>query len=327
MRSAGAFACLRGRAVEVTAVRAARESPGLKHQHVAALDALAAMTDADLDGASLGSERVAIDPGPVTGGEARVEIGTAGSIPLVFDAVLPLAARLDAPFKLTVTGGTDVRWAPPLDYLREVKLPLLRCFGLDASLSSERRGFYPAGGGEATLTLHPSTLNPLALPARGPLRGIDVHSVASESLADAEVAERQANATRTALDVACVETTVTSAETSSPGSVVTLVARYAETRVGFSALGEQGKPAEDVAQEAVDDFVAFDATAASVDRHLADQLLPFAALAGGEYVAPERSAHLDTHADLLDTFGFEMTLEEGENGTVRVCAGPQSVSP
>lgn len=309
VRSAAAFACLSGRAVEVTDVRATRDSPGLKRQHVAALDALAAITDADLEGASVGSERMTIDPGPVTGGAARVEIGTAGSVPLVFDAILPLAARLDAPFALTVTGGTDVRWAPPLDYFARVKLPLLRAHGLDASLSCERRGFYPAGGGAATLTLRPSSIDPLVLPSRGPRRGIDVHSVASASLADADVARCQADAASEAVS-GDVSTTVTSAETDSPGSVVTLVARYAETRAGFSALGERGKPAEDVAREAVEAFAAFDATAASVDVHLADQLLPFAALAGGTYVAPGRSDHLETHADLLDAFGIEVTIDE-----------------
>ncbi|MBP2250795.1 RNA 3'-terminal phosphate cyclase (ATP) [Halarchaeum solikamskense] len=313
VRSAAAFACLSGHAVEVTDVRAARESPGLKRQHVAALDALAAITDADLDGASVGSERVTIDPGPVTGGAARVEIGTAGSVPLVFDAVLPLAARLDSAFELTVTGGTDVRWAPPLDYLAHVKLPLLRAHGLEATVTPDRRGFYPAGGGAATLTLRPSEIDPLVLPSRGPRRAIDVRSVASASLADADVAQRQADAASEAV-TGDVSTTVASAETDSPGSVVTLVARYAETRAGFSALGERGKSAEDVAREAVAAFEGFDATAASVDAHLADQLLPFAAFAGGAYVAPERSDHLETHADLLDAFGVDVTIGEGAGG-------------
>ncbi|GAD53031.1 RNA 3'-terminal phosphate cyclase [Halarchaeum acidiphilum MH1-52-1] len=324
VRSAGAFACLTGRAVEVTDVRGARETPGLKAQHVAALEALAAIADADLDGASVGSERVAIDPDAVTGGEARVEIDTAGSLCLVFDAVLPLAARLDAPFRLTATGGTDVRWAPPLDYLRGVKLPLLREYGLDASLSCDRRGFYPAGGGEATLTLRPSELDPLAIPARGSLSGIDVRSVASGALADADVAERQADAARESLGErdAPVEASVTYVETTSPGSVITLAADYVEARAGFSALGERGTPAEDVAEEALAAFEAFDESAASVDAHLADQLLPFAALAGGEYVAPRRSAHLETHADLLCAFGFDVAVSVEEGGTVRVRAGP-----
>ncbi|GGM72579.1 RNA 3'-terminal phosphate cyclase (ATP) [Halarchaeum rubridurum] len=316
VRSAAAFACLTGEAVAVTDVRAARETPGLKRQHVAALDALAAITDADLDGARVGSERVAIDPGPVAGGDARVEIGTAGSVPLVVDAVLPLAARLDDPFRLTVTGGTDVRWAPPLDYLRCVKLPLLRAHGLDASLTCERRGFYPAGGGAVTLTLRPSDLDSLSLSARGARRGIDVRSVASESLADADVAERQADAARDALP-GDGETSVAYVPADSPGSVVTLVARYAGVRAGFSALGERGKPADDVAREAVAAFEAFEATAASVDTHLADQLLPFAALAGGEYVAPERTAHLETHAALLETFGVDVTLANDADGETK----------
>ncbi|WP_435097629.1 RNA 3'-terminal phosphate cyclase [Halarchaeum sp. P4] len=320
VRTAATFAALTGRAVEVTDVRGAREQPGLKRQHVAAVEAVAAACDADVEGAAVGSEHVTIDPGTLAGGEARVDVETAGSIPLILDAVLPLAARLDAPYRVTVTGGTDVRWAPPMDFFREVKLPVLRRHGLDASETVTRRGFYPAGGGEVTLTLRPSTFEALDLAERGRPKHIAVESVASESLRDADVAHRQADAAVEALqsNAAVPVLRETSYDrTTSPGSVVTVVAVYEHTRAGFSALGEQGKPAEDVADEAVAAFESFRETAASVDRHLADQLLPFLALAGGTYTTPERTAHLDTHVELLEAFAFDVDVAEAE-GRVRV---------
>lgn len=319
VRTAATFAALTGESVEVTDVRGAREEAGLKRQHVAALEAVAAACDADLAGAEAGSERVAVDPGALSGGETRIDVGTAGSVPLILDAVLPLAARLDEPYRVTVSGGTDVRWAPPLDYLTEAKLPLLRAHGLDASVTPTRRGFYPAGGGAVTLTVRPSTLTALDLRERGRLRHLAVESAASESLREAEVAERQADAAVEALQSTAAPVLRESAydETDSSGSVVTVVAAYEHVRAGFSALGERGTPAEAVAEDAVESFRAFDRTAASADAHLADQLLPYLALAGGVYTTPERTAHLETHADLLGTFGFDVDVADAD-GVVRV---------
>ncbi|QLC34682.1 RNA 3'-terminal phosphate cyclase [Halarchaeum sp. CBA1220] len=320
VRTAATFAALTGESVEVTDVRGAREEAGLKRQHVAALEAVAAACDADLAGAEVGSERVAVDPGALDGGETRIDVGTAGSVPLILDAVLPLAARLEAPYRVTVSGGTDVQWAPPLDYLTEVKLPVLRAHGLDASVTPTRRGFYPAGGGAVTLTVRPSTLTALDLRERGRLRHLAVESAASESLREADVAARQADAAVEALQsTAAVPVLRESAydETASSGSVVTVVAAYEHVRAGFSALGERGTPAEAVAEDAVESFRAFDRTAASTDAHLADQLLPYLALAGGVYTTPERTAHLETHADLLGTFGFDVDVADAD-GVVRV---------
>jgi RNA 3'-terminal phosphate cyclase (ATP) len=59
-----------------------------------------------------------------------------------------------------------------------------------------------------------------------------------------------------------------------------------------------------------------------VDSHLADQLLVLLALAGGEIVIPERTAHVETSLDLLATFGFDVTVDAGE--PVTVTAAPPS---
>jgi len=324
VRTAATFAALTGRSVAVTDVRGARDDPGLKRQHVAALEAVAAACDADLSGATVGSTRVAIDPGALVGGEASIAVGTAGSLTLVFDAVLPLAARLEAPYRVTVTGGTDVQWAPPFDYLRFVKLPLLRDAGLDATASLSRRGFYPSGGGEATLTVRPSALAPVERTERGTLERVSVRSVASEGLREVAVAERQAETAVESIRETAVAPVVgdaSYAESDSPGSVVTVAADYASSRAGFSALGARGKPSERVAAEVVEAFERFERGSAAVDGHLADQLLPFLALAEGAVVAPERTAHLDAQVAVVDAFGYQVRVAETDDGTVRITVG------
>ena len=320
VRTAVALSALSGEAVRVEDVRGDRPEPGMKPQHVAAVEAAAALCSATVEGDTAGAGTLLFRPSeagvgdsgePTDPTEVTVDVGTAGSIALVFDTVLPLATALTEPVSVTVTGGTDVKWAPPVDYLRYVKLPLLATAGLDADLSVGSRGFYPLGGGEATLTLRPSTLEPLSAVDRGDLRRVEVHSVAAADLADAEVAERQAAAAADRLDAATpVGAEATHAETDCAGSVVVLVAVYEGGRGGFTALGEAGKPSETVAAEAVDAFERFHEGAAAVDEHLADQLQVPLALAGGEVAAPEATAHVRTNRAVVEAFGHELSVEQ-----------------
>jgi RNA 3'-terminal phosphate cyclase (ATP) len=314
VRAAVTFAALTGTHIRVENARAAREQPGLKAQHVAAIEAVAQLCDAETDGVGIGATTFEFAPGQPRGGEFEVAVGTAGSVTLVFDAVLPLATTLDAPVSIAVTGGTDVAWAPTLDYYRHVKLPLLRRVGVDGRVTLTRRGFYPAGGGRATLHVAPTdAVQPLDLPSRGDLVAVTIRSTASRTLSTAEVAERQASEATDQLprDVASTRA-VEYVESDSPGSVVDLVAEYAHSRAGFSALGVRGKPAEAVARDAVDGFAAFQETDAAVDRHLADQLLPFLALAGGRVRVPAVTDHVETHTDLLRQFGHDIRLDESD---------------
>ena len=310
VRTAATLSALSGQAVTVEDVRGDRSTPGMRPQHVAAIEAAAALCSATVEGAATGAETLVFDPGPLRAEDVAVDVGTAGSIPLVFDAVLPLATALAEPATVTATGGTDVEWSPPMDYLRRVKLPLLSVAGLEADLTVTRRGFYPVGDGEATLSLRPSSVDGLEVTDRGDLRRVEVRSVAAADLADAEVAERQAAAAADGLGVdAPVDAEATYEETACPGSVVTLLAVYDRSRAGFSALGEPGTPAEAVAAAAVEDFERFCAGPAAVDRHLADQLQVPLALGGGRVTAPAVTGHLETNREVLEAFGYDAAVE------------------
>ncbi|QLD90134.1 RNA 3'-terminal phosphate cyclase [Natronomonas salina] len=317
VRTAVSLSALSGEAVRIEDVRGDRDEPGLRAQHVAAVEAAASLCDASVEGLEQGAEALVFEPGELEAKDVSVAVGTAGSVALVFDTVLPLAAGLDEPAEVTVTGGTDVLWAPPIDYLRRLKLPLLSEYGLDADLSVESRGFYPLGGGEATLTLRPSALSPLALDERGALRRVEVYSTADEELRDAEVAERQAAAVAEGLDVdVSVATLSTYDDADSPGSAVVLAAVYEGGRAGFSALGEAGKPSEQVGSEAVEAFQGFRDGSAAVDRHLADQLQVHLALAGGRVLAPAATDHVETNREVVAAFGYDVTVEERAEGVL-----------
>ncbi|AGB15138.1 RNA 3'-terminal phosphate cyclase [Halovivax ruber XH-70] len=351
LRSALSLAAIRGDPVRIENVRGDRSTPGLRPQHLAVVETLADICDADIAGADgsspdVGSETVTFEPGlgaversgssrssddstereasttteaAIPGGAYDVDLGTAGSLTLLFDAVLPLATRLEAPLTLTATGGTDVKWSPTLDYYRRVKLPLLRRFGLQAALSVDRRGFYPAGGGDVTLYLAPSSLDPIRLDERGTLHGVRLYSTESASLADQNVAERQLRAAMERLEGVVVnseqdddlvtERVVTTARSDSPGSAIVCRLDFETGIAGTDVLGERGKPAERVGEEAATAAVRLVAGTAPVDRHLADQLLVPLALAGGRVRVPAVTDHVEASLSLLDAFGHNLVCE------------------
>ncbi|OIB58314.1 RNA 3'-terminal phosphate cyclase [Natrialba sp. SSL1] len=341
LRSALALSVLESRPIRIENIRGDRPTPGLGHQHLAVLETMAELTDAGVSGADHGAETVAFDPGAsrLAGGEYAVDIGTAGSVTLLFDAVLPLATVLESPLSLTVTGGTDVAWSPPLDYTRYVKLPLLRRFGLTATIECERRGFYPDGGGRATLHLAPSEIEPLDAPSlveRPDVAGLRVYSTEAAALAEQDVAHRQAAGALSRLglesvgaetpgtdsalaECEVVERIETTAASACPGSAIVLRLESEDgvPVAGCSALGERGVPAERVGEDAADAANQFADSEAAVDRHLADQILVFLALAGGRVRVPAVTDHVDSSCDLLESFGVPVErVGEGTEETV-----------
>lgn len=312
LRSSLALAAITETDLRVTNIRGNRPEPGLKPQHLAVVETLAEITDASVTGTKTGAEQIEFEPGPVTGGHVTAEIGTAGSISLLFDAVLPLATTIDEPLSVTATGGTEVKWSPPLVTHQRVKLPLCRRFGLQATIERHRSGFYPAGGGRATLHLAPSTLSRITVADRGGLAGARIFSLASRDLADSDVARRQATTATDRLadrgvDVRATHTISVAAD--STGSALAIDLEYENSRAGFDALGEPGRPAEDVAGTAVENALDFRDGSAAVDRYLGDQLLVFLALAGGEIRIPELTDHVTSSRALLDAFGYELGID------------------
>ena len=106
---------------------------------------------------------------------------------------------------------------------------------------------------------------------------------------------------------------------SSPGqgAALSLIAEHdGAIPATFVGLGERGKPSEAVADEAVDQLLAFEAVAgAAVDPHSADQvLLPLAFAPGrSEFTVSEVTEHLRTNVDTIGAFlDRSITIEEPE---------------
>jgi RNA 3'-terminal phosphate cyclase (ATP) len=298
-----ALAGILGEPLHIYNIRKKRRQPGLRPQHLEAILTAAKLCNAEIKGATLGSRELWFKPSEVTGGEIQAEIGTAGSIPMLLLTILPLCAfAKHIVYIHVVKGGTDVRYAPTINYLKHILLPMLKRMGLKTKLSIQKYGYYPKGMGEISIEVQPcQKLNPLRLEEHGTieeLRGVSVCTF----LADRKVAERQAKAAKEHLKARGFEANINVVnDTSNPlqkGSSILLWAKSnTGTLLGGDAIGELRKPSEAVGREAAENLFKELKTEATVDVHLADLLVPYVALAEGNstYVARSMTEHLDTN--------------------------------
>jgi RNA 3'-phosphate cyclase len=304
-----------GRPVRIYNIRKSRPNPGLATQHLAGLLAVAELCEAELVGASLGSQEVLFQPGEIRKSELQLRIETAGSVGLVLQTLQLACLGAKHPVRVRIEGGgTFGKWAPPLPYFELVNFAILKGFGYPAEVRVEREGFYPKGGARAEATFHPAKIaGPLDLSERGRLLQITGISLASHHLREAQVAERQAEAAKELLRGlgVPVEIRAAYADTRSPGSGIVLAASFEKTVLGGDALGERGKRAEEVGREAAAQLLEDLKSGATLDRYMADQIIPFLGLFGGRFRCPHVTEHLRTNIELVALLlGKRLTLAD-----------------
>jgi RNA 3'-terminal phosphate cyclase (ATP) len=302
LRTALAISAIRGLPVEVHSIRTRRKTPGLQAQHLTAVTALARICGAHVEGASLGSQRVFFNPGAIRPDELHFDVGTAGSTALVLQAILLPLALAGGSSRISLTGGTHVPWSPSADYLRDVCFPVLAGMGIAARLRVGHWGFYPKGGGRVTVEVEGGAdLHPITLVYRG--GSPELRGVSAVANLPRKIAERQRDRAfqRLRREGLSAEIEIVEADAPGTGSFLMLVAEIAGIPAGFSALGERGKPAEHVADEAVDALLDFLKAEAACDPHLADQLiLPMALTPGTSRLTTSRvTRHLLTTVQLV----------------------------
>lgn len=322
LRNAAAVAAVTATPVRVTNIRARRPKPGLAAQHVTALEAIASISDAEVEGLRIGSREVVLRPGHLRGGRFAFDVGTAGSVTLVLQACLPAALCAPEPVEIRLVGGTDVSWSPPLDYFRFVFLPLLARMGGRVTVEVLRRGYYPGGGGEIRVSVVPAReFRSLVVEPPGALKR--VRGIAHVGNLPVDVAARMKRAAaRRLVGVAEVKVEDSSEAAVGPGGAIVLWTEHENTVLGASGLAERGVPAEDLGHAAADEIVQDLKANASLDVHAADQVLLYCALAKGESRFSVRtiSQHAETAMWLLEkaTDAQFETVRIGGHHQVRV---------
>ncbi|CDG64865.1 MAG: hypothetical protein PWQ15_538 [Methanobacterium sp.] len=326
LRVATALAVVTGKPLSIENIRSKRTKPGLMPQHLNAVQALAKLSQAKVTGLELGSTQITFQPGPMQGGKLEVDVKTAGSVSLILQALMIPSFFADSPLEITITGGTDVKWAPPFDYLQHVTLPVLKSMGLKLKLELIQRGYYPRGGGivrakiKGKQQLKPVKFQDLEIEC---IRGIS-HS----SHLPRHVAERQARSAQEKLSSAGYPVEIEIKDDNQafgPGSALVLWTE-AKNRdlpsIGASALGKPGKRAEIVGREAACDLLQTMESGASLDRYTGDQIIPYLALAGSSTVTVSQlTPHTLTNIHVCHKFTnrkFKVKGNVGEVATITV---------
>lgn len=299
LRTSLALSILTGKPLHMTRIRANRPKPGLQRQHAACVQAAARLCHARVEGGDVGSAELTFEPSVSRATDLEIDIGTAGSTTLVVQTILVPALASSQPLRARITGGTHNPFAPPFDFLERVFLPHLRAMGADVTLTLEKHGMMPKGGGAIILETRPSRLKAIELteaPAMTACRATAIVAGLARHIGEREcdVAEDEMP------DPACNVIELAHG----PHNVFMVEAELANgCRELVTAHGEKGKPAERVAMEAIDELHAWVDAAVPVGEHLADQLLlPLAIAGGGRYRSGPLSLHSTTNIDTIRQF-------------------------
>ena len=281
LRTAVAFSAILRKPVRVTRIRGGREAPGLKRQHASALRVLERVFGGELEGASEGSSAISFRPGERSVGHLSVDMGTAASITLVLQAVIPAVALAGRRLELELKGGTDVPWSPTFDYLTLVVREAFHRMGIIFEAKAERRGYYPRGGGKAVATVGPcESLRPLQLLKQE--GAAEANLISRSGGLPRHVAERQLSAASALLERSGITVSargISEEWSDSPGSSILVHLTNRSVSIGADGIGAKGKPAEEVGRAAAERFVAEVQSGACVDANLADMVLPLLSLA------------------------------------------------
>ncbi len=321
------FAVLRGEGLYLKNIRTKRDRPGLRAQHLKAIQACSDVCDGSFTGGQVGSREITFTPGNgIRGGEFHWDIGTAGSTIMLAMTLIPVSLFAEGPTKYVVTGGLFQDFAPSAFHLQNVLLPILRRMGAIVDMAILRPGYVPRGGGTIEITVKPvqGSLEPVSMRSQGNITGI--HGVAlSSMLKGRRVSERMASECSKLLKGKGHEMSLQILNDTQEDPVYKApsvqagasLAIWAETDnhclIGSDMAGARGRSAEFIGKETAKNLLEDLDSKATVDRHLADQLIPFAALADGwsTFVIPRMTDHVDTRLWLVrEILGAETEVQD-----------------
>jgi RNA 3'-terminal phosphate cyclase (ATP) len=308
LRYAVALVTLLGKPLHMTRIRAKREKPGLRPQHLQAVRACCSLSDGELEGAEVGSTEIIFKPGhTLKTGDFRWDIGTAGSTTMLAFTLIPLALFASRLCSFSMVGGLFQDFAPSAFHLQMVLLPVLKRMGAEIRIEVLQPGYLPKGEGRLRVEVKPlrGGLKPLRMTEQGTLKGIRGISLASH-LEIERVSERMADQCKRLLEKRGYQTDIEVLNDQTALQKGAALLLWAETEtgclLGSDQAGKPGRRSEKIAHSVVASLFEDLDTKATTDRHLADQLILFASLAEGtsEYVIPRMTEHIESNLWLVE---------------------------
>jgi RNA 3'-terminal phosphate cyclase (ATP) len=324
LRTALALSMCTGQPFRIENIRAGRDKPGLLRQHLTAVNAAAEICSANVEGAAISSRALSFSPGKVKPGDYSFSIGSAGSTTLVLQTILPALLTAGAPSSLALEGGTHNPHAPPIDFLEKAFVPLINQMGPTVTVSLERAGFYPAGGGRFIVKINPATkLFPLNLPERGQIKRRLAKAVVAAL--PGEIAKRELERVEKMLNWTGDQLQIRQLPAEwGPGNILTLEIESEHVTEVFTGFGMKAATSEAVAEQAVKQARRYLAANVPVGESLADQLLlPIALAGGGSFLTLAPSRHTKTNIDVITRFlSIRIAMPEMERDAWRIEIAP-----
>jgi len=320
VRYSMALASLLGEQIRIENIRAGRDKPGLRAQHLKVVQACQEMCHGVVKNASVGSKEITYAPsGKFNGGEYSWDIGTAGSTTMMAQTLLPLACFAREPSKFRLEGGLFQDFAPSAYHMKFVLLPFLKRMGVRAEFDIIRPGYVPRGGGIIEVRVEPAgELKALNLTERGEILSVRGMALSSH-LREKRVSQRMAAECQKVLGSYGYKAEIEIIDDESSLQEGAALAIYAETssgnRIGSDRAGRPGRSSESIGRYVAERFIEDVKTGATVDRYIADQLIIYAGLAEGvtTYSVPRITEHVETNLWLIEEF---LGARTGINGNI-----------
>jgi len=321
LRTAIGLSALTSESVKITNIRKGKQGKhGLRPQHLMGIKVVGEFCQAEMKGLKEGSLEVEFTPKKLDVYDKKIDIGTAGNISLLLQTITPLLVFSKKSVTLEIIGGTETKWAPPIQYIKYVTFPILNNMGAELSLEIVKHGYYPKGGGKVLVKSKPiKKLYPIVCMDRGNIQTIHIHSVCGQL--PKHVADRQGYSALRMIQYHYSKVksslSIKSVDSFSPGSSVTCYAVCENSILGGDCLGERGLKAEIVGQKAAEELIQSLKSKAAFDKHTADQILVFIALAKGksEVRLEELTDHCRTNTHVIEQILpvlFEVNEEKKE---------------
>lgn len=330
LRTSLSLSCLLNKPFRIFNIRTKRKKPGLMPQHLMGIRALKLISNARVEGDSVGSTELIFEPEEVKAGDYLFDIGTAGSTSLLLQAIILPLIFAKSRSSLSLKGGTHVPFSPPFHYISEVFIPILKKLGIRIEAKIESYGFYPKGGGKVRVEIMPSgRIKGMSFLERGGIKKL--RGVSGVGNLPLSIAERQKDAALKVLTSEGLKAEIEPLSVSTPGqgTFIFLGAETDNCLAGFSSLGERGKRAELVGEEAAKNYLNYYSTSACLDHHMADQIVLYLSIAKEEssFITSEVSNHLLTNLwaiGKLSDARYEVEGEMGKPGKITIYP---SISP
>jgi RNA 3'-terminal phosphate cyclase (ATP) len=319
LRSALTISTIIKKPIKIINIRTKRNNPGLRHQHVTTIKLLSKLFNINIENVRLGAEWINIifDKKDIEINKdiLNIDIGTAGSIPLLLQTLIPTIAISQQNIVIQLTGGTDVKYSPTIDYIKYVMKDVYNKIGIFFNINVIKRGFYPNGKGIVNINIQKAkTLKPIDFCN---FKEINPNILSIVGSLPKHITDRQISGALSNLEkngIKCDKYKSSIENSASPGSSI-LIYSSSESGIylGADSVGEKNIRAETVGYNASKRFIEDYKFQACIDSHLADMLvLPLSFVKEkSRYKISAISQHLLTNLEIIKKInGMEYQIDK-----------------